>query len=776
MNLLSVNLKYGIFFTIVSLLGLAVGVCSAQEPSGRSLTGVIQGKVYDANTREPLVGANVVLLETAYGASTDQNGSFEIRNVPIGTYRAQATYLSHNTQVKTDIVVASGKYVDLTFAMEDAAIEGAEVVIEPDYFNSKPETAVSSQALSNEEIRRAPGGLEDVVRAIAVLPGVVQASAGRNDLIVRGGAPSENLYTIDHLEVPNINHFGTQGASGGPLSFVNLDYVEEVNFSTGGFGAKYGDKLSSSMNIALKDGRTDHLGGKATVSASQFGLNLEGPIGDHSSFLFSARRSYLDFFFKAAGFGFVPEYWDFLGKTTHHIDSHNEISFLMLGILDNVRFINNDADQRFSNSQVLGNSQQQYFNNISWRHLFKNGFVTSSLGRTYVNYDFLQSDSLLNPIFKSKSKEGETSLRSDVVLLPQKYFEISAGVQAKAVMLDGDLLLPDTLRTHFGDTLLAGHRTWEKRAFKSSGYAQISKLFASKLRLTLGGRLDYFDRIEHKTVIAPRAMVSYAFNPQTSINLSAGTYYQAPSYIWLTANASNHSLDYLRADQIVGGVEHLIRPDTKLRIEVYAKQYQDYPVSLTRPYLMLSNTGAGYGGVDEGYSSFGLDPLVSEGTGLSRGIEFLAQKKLSEIPCYGIVSITYSKTDFKALDKIKRAGLFDQRVIVNLSGGYRMNQKWEFSGKFRFGTGTPYTPFNSDGTQVVSTYNSKRLPVFHTLDLRVDRRWNFSKWNLVTYLDVQNVYARKNVSDYTWNEREQKVDKNTNALGVLPSIGISAEF
>ncbi|MDT8324581.1 MAG: TonB-dependent receptor, partial [Bacteroidota bacterium] len=307
--------------------------------------------------------------ETSFGSATDLEGRFAVRNVPAGTYRVQASVIGYTPELAADVVVSPGRETQVDFDLAPTAIDLEEVVVEADYFRRNADAPVSAQTLSYEEIRRAPGGQEDVIRAVSVLPGVVQASAGRNDLIVRGGAPSENLYVVDGLEIPNINHFGTQGATGGPLSFINLDFVKDVTFTTGGFGPRYGDKLSSVMNIQLKEGRRDRIGGKINVSATQFGLNTEGPIGEQGSFLFSARRSYLDLIFKAAGFGFVPEYWDFIGKASYDIDRENEISFLTIGVLDKVRFFNDDEDQRFDNSRILGNSQDQYFTSISWKHL-----------------------------------------------------------------------------------------------------------------------------------------------------------------------------------------------------------------------------------------------------------------------------------------------------------------------------------------------------------------------------------------------------------------------
>ncbi|MDK9700621.1 MAG: TonB-dependent receptor [bacterium] len=756
----------GLMFLLLLQHSLAFG-----QPATASL---VQGHVRDGTTNEPIPGASVSVVGTSDGVRTDIEGHFRFSSLATGMYRIQASSVGYKPLIKSDIVVAPGKQTEVVFLLTPTSVELSEVVVTPSYFEENPATPVSSQTLSNEEIRRAPGGNEDVVRAIAVLPGVAQTSAGRNDLIVRGGAPSENLYVVDGHEVPNINHFGTQGASGGPLSFVNLDFVRDVTFSTGGFGVKYGDRLSSVTDINMKEGRSDRIGGKATLAASQFGFNLEGPVNRNSSFLFSARRSYLDFVFKAAGFGFVPEYWDFLGKYIYRPNAKNEISVINIGALDKVRFFNDTDDQRYNNSQVLGSSQNQYFSGVLWQHVMKEGVWNNALTRTYVDYDFLQTDSLLQPIFTSQSKEGETGLRSDVLRRISPTTTISAGIQGKTVLTDGALVLRG-LQTSFGDSLRLTQTDWRDRAFKSSAYFQLSHNMMKQMTASLGGRLDYFDQIRTKTAVSPRLSLTYSLSEQSSVTLSGGVYRQAPSYVWIASNPANRDLAFLRADQVVLGYEKRLRPDTRIRIEGYLKKYRDYPASLDRSYLVLANTGAGFGGSREGFSSFGLDRLSSVGTGISRGVELLIQKRLSEIRSYGIASFTFGRTDFTGIDGKKRPGSYDQRMIMNISGGYVPNAKWEFSGKFRYGTGAPYTPYDNVGKQSAASYNTKRIPDFHSIDLRVDRRWNRSGWTLVTYLDIQNAYNHQNVSSYNWNEREQKVEENTD-IGILPSIGISAEF
>jgi TonB-dependent Receptor Plug Domain. len=332
---------------LLILVGNSLSIYAQPNPAETSR---ITGEIYDGTTNEPLVGVNISIIGTTLGASTEIDGRFNIQRIPVGTYSVRVTAIGYMPFIATDIVVMVAKPTEIRIPLIESLVQVEGVQVTASYFQNLPDRPLSTLIQSNEEIRRLPGGQEDVVRAISIMPGVAQVQPGRNDLIVRGGAPSENLFAVDNLEIPNINHFGTQGASGGPLSFINLDFVDRTSFSTGGFGVRYGDKLSSVLSIDLKEGRKDQLGGKATISASQFGLNLEGPTSESGNFIFSARRSYLDFIFKAAGFGFVPEYWDFLGKIHYDLSPKDRLDVLAIGALDNVKLFNDSPDKRSSNS------------------------------------------------------------------------------------------------------------------------------------------------------------------------------------------------------------------------------------------------------------------------------------------------------------------------------------------------------------------------------------------------------------------------------------------
>ncbi len=738
------------------------------------VTGKINGKVTDRITKESLPGVNVVVLGTERGSSTDINGEFSISGLEPGTYQVRASFIGYNSISKSDVVLNSAKPAFVDFKLLESVIELEGVTVTSELFDELPTEVNSVKKFSYEEIRRAPGGFEDVIRALSVLPGVARQSAGRNDLVVRGGAPSENLYVVDGFVIPNINHFGSQGATGGPLSFINLDYVNETTFSTGGFQANYGDKLSSVLKIDLREGRKDRIGGKALISASQFGFNLEGPVSEKSNFLFSVRRSYLDFIFNAAGFNFVPEYYDLLAKYTYDIDNSNKLSYLFIGALNDVKFNNNDREDIFDNARILGNKQNQYTTGISYRHLFDKGFYNITLNRNYVDFDAFQNDTLLNPIFLNKSKEAEHELKADVVYKIAAASEVNFGVSAKYILFESDVLFPEQFVTTFGETLPITSLNADEDFIKYSAFGLYSASYFNRLRFNIGVRANYFTAIDKSFTISPRFSMSYALTHSTNLNFSTGIYRQSPSYIWLTL-PENRSLKPIRVDQYIFGIGQLLREDIKVKIEAFYKDYSNYPTSELRPYLVLANTGVGFGGAEDNYASYGLEPLISNGKGFSRGIEFSMQKKSTNRNHYGIASITYSQSKFTSLDGVERSGQYDQRWIVSLSAGYIFNEKWEASLKFRYATGSPYTPYNFDGTQSIGNYLIDNFRDSHALDVRVDRRWNFDGWALVTYIDIQNIYNQKNISSIRWNYAERKIEESE-GIGILPSIGISLEF
>ncbi len=760
-------MKRILFFTGFILL-LVFGKSQGQNDA----KGEITGAVIDKQTQKPTPGITVLVEGTKQGAYTNASGKFRIKNLQPGIYSVRFSGVGYETFIKPDVVVSPVKPVNLEVELIEKVIELQGAEVKAAYFLKKTETVTSTQSLNAEDIRRAPGVQEDVVRAAALLPGVGVTQAGRNDLVVRGGAPFENLFIVDDIEVPNINHFGSQGSTGGPLSMINIDFVRNVEFSAGGFGALYGDKLSSMTNITLRKGNEDKFGGKLTVSATQFGANLEGPLSDKGSFLFSARRSYLDFIFNAAGFAFIPEYWDFQAKADYRLDQNNSLSFLTIGALNDVKLNNDNLDNRYDNSRIAVPNQEQYFTGLTWKTLFGSGFGKITLGRSYTNFESFQNDSLLNTVLKNNSREGEVSLKTNFEFKIFEKSDIQFGNTLKyGSLLDYDIFIDGQYRLDNEGNPHTLSKDTTFHSLKNSTYASYTAQLGNH-KITAGGRLDYFSITEENLFFSPRLSFVYVLNNVSSIIFSGGRYYQAPSYIWLIGDESNR-LNPMRADQVVLGYEHTPLIDVKVQLEVYYKWYDNYPARVWRPDAVLAP--AGFDDITSDIP-FGLEPLLMAGEGRSKGVELFIQKKMSKIPLYGLFTVSVSQTEFKSLEGGYRPGSFDTRFILNAAAGYRFDSEWEVSAKFRYAAGLPTTPFLQTGQLDYSQYNEgERLPDFHALDVRVDKRWDLTNFYLITYIDIQNIYARNNISGVRWDFREMRKEYSE-SLGILPSIGISLEF
>lgn len=740
-------------------------------------TGSVMGDVADRNTQSFIEGVVVKVIGTELGTITKEDGSFEIKNIPVGTYEIQFTSVAYKSFIESNVVILPGKTMMLEIQLEGIATE--EVVVESSRFQKPNDVSTSFKSLTFEELRRSPGGFEDIGRIVQTLPGVAIGSDGRNDINVRGGSPSENLFIVDGFQVNNINHFGSQGATGGPVSIINLDFVKEVNFLTGGFSVRYGDRLSSVVDIKLRNGSMDKFFGKINLSGIGFGANLEGPLPtkNKGSWIVSARRSYLDLVFNAAGFSFVPEYTDFQARLHYHVNNNNFLTFSSFGAIDKVRFNNSTEENRQDNERILTNNQQSYSSSIGLKTLLSaNSFSNISISRNFSNYFFSKRDSDFNETFRNDSKEGVVLIKAEYSLKAGNSSYINIGTGGQFIKLDYDIYkTPDTLDyidpVTGNKIVVPGVNVFEnKRTYKAFAYAELVQNFLKRFKITAGLRYDYFDLINYKNYFSPRVSLSATITPMLSLNLAYGIFYQSPSYIWLAAVQDNLNLKDIRADHYIAGAEFLFDESTKLTLEFYYKDYRNYPVSTVRPYQILANN-SGF----ETENSFGLESLVSSGIGKATGIELFIQKTLTK-SLYGTISLSYSDVKYKAYDGTERRSDFDNRYIVNISGGYKLGTSWEFSAKFRLAGGRPYTPINSlDGTINYTYYNSQTLPVYHRLDFRAEKRWFFSKWTLTTYIDIQNAYNRQNISVYRWDKFKKEIvtDKN---IGILPSIGLSAEF
>lgn len=759
---------------------VTVAFLLAGSASALAQTGTLSGRVAGRDSRAPLEAARVEILGTALSTTTNAAGNFSISGIPAGVYAVRFSAVGYQPFTQANVSIGTGKPYTVLIELDRRVLtlESLAVTAAP-YFQPTLQAPSLGQSLNAEEVRGAPGVQEDVIRAIALFPGVGVTTGGRNDLIVRGGAPFENLFLVDGIEVPNLNHFGSQGSTGGPLSLVNIDFVQDAEFSSGGFGARYGDRTASVTSVNLREGNRDRVSGEVNLSATGFGAILEGPLGAGGSILASVRRSYLDFVFRLADFSFVPTYWDATVKVTQPLGKRDRLTALFIGALDDVSLNQDSPDDRYDNSRVIATDQNQYVAGLTWERSFARGSLAVTLGRTFSNFSSSQTDTLGGPILDNQSREGSTTLRLAWSSTLGERTDVRVGQDLRRFGdLDYLITIPGEYRLDDAGAPQPLAVDTAFSAWRWSPWVEAAFPVGERLRLTGGVRFDLYGDLGGAARISPRLLIAWVAAPGTTLTLAGGAYHQAPSTIWLVGDEANPSrMEPFRAVQVVAGIERFLRPDLRLQVEGYAKRYTGYPTRLWRPQAVLALAG-----FEDTQSDipFGLEPLSSEGQGTSYGGEALLQKRFSDLPIYGLASLSLARTRFTALDGMERPGDFDTRAILNLSAGYRFGPKWEVSSKFRLATGRPTTPFVTSGPATgqldFSQYNAgPRLPLFHALDVRVDRRWALRGVQVGAYLDIQNLYGRKNVSQYQWDQREQAVVANE-SLGIFPTIGVNIEF
>ncbi len=756
-------------------------------------TGTIQGKVTDAQTKEPLIGVNVLVLNSNRGAATDTQGNYFIPNLPSGTYQLDFYYIGYLDQKVTDIIVTQSKPVRLDIELVEQLLENEQITVTAGYFVEEKMTQPSVIGLSQEEIRRFPGGFEDVVRTVSTLPGVaINTSGGRNDLLVRGGGPSENLFIINNIEVPNINHFGSQGSSSGSLSFIDLDFVENVSFSTGGFPARYGDKMSSTLSLDMSRGRKDKFGTKLSISASQYGFHVQGPVFSNGDFIFSARQSYLDLIFKAANLPFVPVYTDFNFIFHYDLSPRDNLFILGLAAFDKVDRDQSTSENKVFNAGILSNNQQQYISGINYRRLLNSGYLDATINFNIYNFNFAQIDEQQIQYYHSAATESELGLKILRFWALSDRIGLYGGLSTKLGSTYNTTVFADTIYDRSGNKItpsslgLERNLKLDQRSYKHSFFSELDCLVNSRLSLNLGFRGDYYTFLSEPLYLSPRAFLKYKLTEKMTIKTSYGTYYQSPAYVW-TVNPENSDLLALKNNMAVLGLDYLFRDDLRMSFESYYKDYSDLPTGTTpglNDYLVITNSGTGYGGREDDFQSFGYITLSSKATGHAYGFEWLLQKKYSTLPYYGQISLSYTKSIFRAGNGHRYPGQYDQRFIFNLAGGYKFNDKWEISSKYRYFTGIPFTPIYKPNENPLNPgyiqnlpaeYLTRRLSNQGVLDLRADRYFDFSGWRLVLFLDIQNILNDKVQSRPQYDFWTDKIiDRND--IGILPSIGISAEF
>ena len=780
-------------------------------------TSTIKGRVFNSINNEAVPFANIYIDSTSVGTTSDIEGNYRITDLKPGTYILTCSFIGFKTQISSEVNVSSARITTLDFALVEESTTLNQVVITASPFNKREESPVSLRTISSSEIYRNPGGNRDISNVIQILPGVASSSSFRNDIIVRGGAPNENRFYLDGIEVPNINHFATQGSSGGPVGMINVNFIREVDFYAGAFPANRGNALSSILEFRQIEGNDESLKGTFMLGSSDVGMTLDGPMGKKSTFILSARRSYLQFLFKALGLPFLPTYNDFQYKQTIKVDKKNRITLIGLGAIDDFQLntsanddiVDEDAIRR--NNYILGNlpvnTQWNYTVGANWKHFSSNSFQNLVVSRNHLNNSAvkyqgnIEQQEFLLLDYNSQEIENKVRLENTV---RKNGWKLNMGVGYEnatytnstfnKIVVDGEVLDID-----FDSSLPLN---------KFAVFSQVSKeLVKNKLLVSLGLRMDCNDYSEEMNnpldQLSPRLSASYSMTEKLKANFNVGRYFQLPPYTIMGYRDSNdllankeNNITYIQADHYIAGLEYNPSLLSKVTLEGFYKTYDNYPF-LIRDSLSLANLGGDFGVI-------GNEPVNSTSFGRTYGVELLVQQKLLA-SIYGILSYTFVRGEFSDKNDELIASSWDNRHILNITAGKKFKNDWEVGMKFRYVGGAPYTPYDVDRSASIDVWdvvqqgvfdwdqlNALRSPASHGLDIRVDKKWYFNEWAINAYIDVQNIYNFQAVGQpYLDVDRDDSgnpiVDPNNplsyqiseieNVSGtVLPSIGLMIDF
>ncbi len=779
--------------------------------------GIIEGRIYNASSNEAIPFASLVIWGTNIGTVSDLDGNFIFTGTKPGYVRIAASTVGFEDYLSEEFLVTNARKTFIEVPMKEMNIEVQEIVVKASPYRKKEESPVSLRRIGIEQIEKNPGGNRDISKVIQSFPGVASTPAYRNDVIVRGGGPSENTFYLDGVEIPNLNHFATQGASGGPVGIINVDFIREVSLYSGAFPANTADAMSSVLDMKQVDGNKEKLVFKGSFGASDLALTLNGPLSENTTFIASARRSYLQFLFSALELPFLPTYNDFQFKTRTRLDDKNEITFLGLGAIDHFELnlaADDTPDQKYILSYLPVNEQWNYTVGGVYKHFRTNGLDSWVLSRNYLNnsaYKYLDNIDTNIKTLDFSSAEIENRFRYERTTLYDNQIKLVYGaglVYAKYYNNTENSIFLDN-----GPINLV-YET-DAKMFHYNAFGQISKpLFNNRLTASFGLRTDastYSSAMNNPLEqLSPRFSFSYALTTNLNFNFNTGRYYQRPPYTAMGYKEDDVyvnkeiGLKYIQSNHLVAGFELLSNDNSQLTLEGFYKQYNNYPFSITDS-VPLSTKGADYG-------TFGDEAVSPISSGRAYGFEILgrAQKLLG---FNTIFSYTYVRSEFEDLrdghDGEWIPSTWDNRHLINITATRTFKSDWYFGFKWRYVGGAPFTPFDVEKSEIKAAWDAQGAPYldysrfntlilkgFHQLDVRVDKQLYFDIWSLNIYVDIQNIYNWKadqpnrlirnsfiKGSEYNdvyidnGMEKYELVEIETDGSGtVLPTIGIIVEF
>jgi len=777
------------------------------------ITQTIRGTVIDKDSRSPLPGANITILNSdpVIGTSADINGRFRIENIPIGKTGIKVTYIGFNEVVIPDFNVLSGKETIIDVEMEEMAVQSPEVVISANSDKSSvinEMAMVSARSFTIDETNRYAGSYSDVSRMASNFAGVRGTDDSRNDIIIRGNSPMGLLWRLEGVDIPNPNHFGATEGTGGPVNMLNNNLLANSDFITGAFPAEYGNAISGVFDLKLRNGNDEKHEFLGQVGFNGFELGAEGPLSKNngSSYIINYRYSVYGLF-KAIGVDFgtgtaIPEYQDLSFKVNLPRTKLGSFSLFGIGGISDITFLASERDTTEDKIDFYGGEGFDLVNgsNVAVAGLTHTYFWNSNtyskiiLSATYHNYHtdvdtISPADHEIIPYFRNSHKEDKLM---GTLILNKK-------LNSKHTLRTG--ITFTRLNINFTDSLFNDDtgRFDLITSFKGDSYfahPYFQWLFKINNNLTLNSGLHYMQFFYNNSwSLEPRISARWKFTNAQSLSLGFGMHSQvAPITVYFSQSRlpddsyiqPNKNLDFTKSSRIVLGYDLNISAVMRLKAEVYYQNINNAGVDGNeRNSFSILNQGANF------YTD-APDTLVNNGTGRNFGIEVTLEKFMSK-GLYFLVTASLYDSKYKGSDDVERNTAFNGSYIVNGLIG----KEWNFGGKRAKTVKSKYTFFVDLKTTLAggqrytsltavpagpdsyvaeyddeNAFANKYKDYFRT-DMRIALRQNARRFSIEMALDFQNLLNTKNIFAQQFNTKTGETDY-TYQLGMqfIPQLKI----
>lgn len=749
-----------------------------------TLRQTLRGTVSDGVTLVPLTGITIKMKgadSVMRGTYTDGKGRFRVQKLPVGRYVVMAQGAGREPIRIDNVLVTAGKETVLNIAMNETFIAASELTIvsnrdEDVMITNSDMAVVSARAFNVEDTKRYAGSLGDPSRMAANFAGVVGANDSRNDIVVRGNSPAGMLWQMEGMNIPNPNHFGATGTTGGPVSMLNNNVLGKSDFFTSAFPANYGNAISGAFDLRMRDGNNEKYEYTAMMGFNGLEAGIEGPIGIGGSFVVNYRYSTLALFsligVDAGTGGAVPKYEDINARVVLPLSDKAKLTWFATAGRSNIDFYALDIDT----------TKQNFYGDPNQDLLVR--YLTFWSG---LRYDQVlgESTSASLTIGASGHSEGVTIDTLDwVSRLASRNTEVAATnntlssvgqvrhkFTSTTTLIGGflvDLQKHDiSVKNFIGTPRAQDRRRFDSTALLTQAYISLRHRFTDRFSSTVGLHAQHYTLGDAFTV-GPRLGLQYNLTNELSLTAGYGLHAQTQpitTYSLLTLDnglpiATNRNLGFTRAQHVVTGVDWIPTTNLRFKLEGYEQRIFDVPVTRTPSSYSGLNGGSNFGPDDQ-------DSLVNFGTGSNVGVEFTGERFFSD-GWYALSTVSVFDSKYKGSDGIERNTAFNTGYAANMLLG----KEWQLGSTFTFISsvrvsflgGRYLTPLNQQASAQAGqavyfedrAYSERQAPYFRA-DVRLGYRWDLGSSTMEFTIDIQNVTDNQNIFLQQYNPRTNRI-------------------